>query len=125
MSNTNNLYYRIAHKDSKQGLWYDASGNFTGLIHNEFNFCTNSGLEMPFDPEIVGWLSATKTLEELFNWFPKDDIERLEKHGWFITVYDADKVKEYKNHLVICQETSRVVEMQKISRLLTIGEEGK
>jgi hypothetical protein len=38
------------------------------------------------------------------------DIERLEKHGWFITVYDAENVKQYKNHLVICQETSIVKE---------------
>lgn len=40
----------------------------------------------------------------------KEDIERLENHGWFITVYEAEKVKQYKNHLVICQETSLVKE---------------
>ena len=105
-----NLYYRIAHENTNQGLWYEASGNFTGLIHNEFNFCMNKDLPMPFDAEIVGWLSATKTLEELYNWFSKDDIEKLEKHGWFITVYEAENVKQYKNHLVICQKTSRVKE---------------
>ena len=42
--------------------------------------------------------------------FSKEDIERLENHGWFITVYEAEKVKRYKNHLVICQKTSRVKE---------------
>lgn len=100
------LYYRVAHIETKQGLWYDSLGKFTGLIHNEFNFCTNNKLPMPFDPELVGWLSATDSLEDLFFWFTKEDIAKLEKHGWFITVYEAEKVKEYKNHLVICQNTS-------------------
>ena len=102
------LFYRIAHKETHQGLWYDSKGNFTGLIHNEFNFCVNTKLPMPFDPEIVGWLSATSSLDDLFNQLYKKDIEKLEKHGWFITVYEAEKVKQYKNHLVICQETSVV-----------------
>jgi len=99
-------YYRIAHQNTKQGLWYDDKGKFTGLIHNEFNFCMNNKLPMPFDEDLVGWLSATDSLEDLFNWFSKEDIAKLEEHGWFITVYKADKVKEYKNHLVICQQTS-------------------
>lgn len=104
------LYYRIAHKETKQGLWYDSKGDFTGLIHNEFNFCMNNKLQMPFDPDLVGWLSATDTLEDLFNWFSKKDIEKLEQHGWYVTVYESEKVKQYKNHLVICQETSIIKE---------------
>lgn len=117
------LYYRIAHEKTQQGLWYDSNGNFTGLIHNEFNFCTNTNLPMPYDPDLVGWLSATETLEELFNWFPKEDIERLEKYGWFITVYEAENVKIYKNHLAICQKTSQVKERIPLSSLITINHE--
>ena len=103
-------FYRVCNNKTKQGLWYTQEGIHTGLIHNEFNFCMNTNLPMPFDPDLVGWLSATDSLEELFNWFPKEDVERLENHGWFITVYEAEKVKKYKNHLVICQETSLVKE---------------
>lgn len=102
-------YYRIAHKDSKQGLWYSSDGKHTGLIHKEFNFCTNRNLQMPFDYDIIGWLSATDSLFDLFKWFSKDDIEKLEPYGWFIHVYEAEKVRQYKNHLVICQETSNVL----------------
>lgn len=104
------LFYRIANEETQQGLWYDSKGKFTGLIHNEFNFCMNNGLEMPFDKEIVGWLSATDSLDDLFNWFSKEDIKKLETLGWFITIYEAEKVKQYKNHLVICQKTSKVKE---------------
>ena len=103
-------FYRVSNLETQQGLWYDMQGNFTGLIHDKFNFCMNHKLPMPFDPDLVGWLSATESLEDLFNWFSKEDIERLEKHGWFITVYEAENVKQYKNHLVICKETSIVKE---------------
>lgn len=101
-------YYRLAHIKTGQGLWYNSQGEFTGLIHNEFNFCKNNSLPMPFDPKIVGWLSAVETLEDLFNWFPKEDILILENYGYFITEYRAKKVRKYKNHLIICQKTSIV-----------------
>ena len=115
--NMSKLFYRIAHKDTQQGLWYDSEGNFTGLIHKELNFCMNRDLQMPFDSELVGWLSATDSLEDLFNWFSKEDIKRLEDYGWFITVYETDKFKQYKNHLVICQETSIIKERLPLSCL--------
>jgi len=110
-------FYRIANTETNQGLWYDSKGIFTGLIHNEYNFCTNNELPMPFDNEIVGWLSATDSLEDLFNWFTKEDIKRLEKYGYFITTYEAEKVKQYKNHLVICQETSVIKDRVSIACL--------
>lgn len=111
------LYYRVAHEVTQQGLWYDSEGKYTGLIHYEFNFCRNTNLPMPFDHHLVGWLSAVDSLEDLFNWFPVEDIERLETHGWGITVYEAEKVKQYKNHLVICQETSLIKERLPIARI--------
>jgi hypothetical protein len=101
-------FYRVANTATNQGLWYDADGTFTGLIHTEFKFCTNNELQMPFDKEIIGWLSATDTLENLWFWFTKEDIEQLEKHGWFITIYEAEKYRFHNNHWVICQETSIV-----------------
>mgnify|MGYP001373906734 CR=1 FL=1 len=99
-------FYRIANNQTQQGLWYDFQGNFTGLIHNEFNFCKNTELPMPFDPEIQGWLSATDSLEDLYNWFTKEDISRLEQFGYRISLYEADDFKMHNNHFVINQETS-------------------
>lgn len=110
-----NLYYRIANEKTQQGLWYDSKGNFTGLIHNDFNFCMNTNLQMPFDPDLTGWLSATDSLNDLFNWFSRSDIEQLEKYGWYITVYEAEKVRQYKNHLVICQQTSKIKQRLRIA----------
>ena len=106
-----NKYYRVCNKETLQGLWYDYKGQFTGLIHEEFAFSKNYELEMDFDPEIVGWLSATESLETLYNWFPKEDIVRLQKWGWFIHEFEASDVKFYERfqHQVIKQDTSKVL----------------
>lgn len=104
------LFYRVANHETQQGLWYDFKGNFTGFIHDKFNFCTNNKLPMPYDPNIVGWLSATETLDELFNWFTQKDIEELEKHGYTIALYEASEYKYHNNHWIIKQDDSRLVE---------------
>lgn len=100
------VFYRVGNTDTNQGLWYDYEGNFTGLIHNEFNFCKHNELPMPFDEEVVGFLSATDSLDELWNWFPKEDIKRLEEHGYMIHIYHTNDIKFYKNHWLISQENS-------------------
>lgn len=102
-------FYRVANIETNQGLWYDMKGNFTGLIHNEFAFCKNTALPMPFDPELVGWLSATETLEELFMWFPETDILKLSNYGYKIFEYESTDFKQYKNHKVINQKTSKFI----------------
>lgn len=108
-------FYRVANNNTHQGLWYDFQGNFTGKIHNQFSFCMNSGLSMPYDKEIVGWLSATETLEDLYNWFPKEDIQKLEKHGYYITVYEAKEFKRHHNHWIINQDSSVLLHQQSLN----------
>jgi len=103
---TPKIFYRIGNLETEQGLWYDFEGNFTGLIHNEFDFCKNSDLPMPYSEEVVGWLSATDKLNDLFLWFPKEDIAKLEEHGYSIGVYEATEYKVHENHWVIKQDSS-------------------
>lgn len=100
------LFYRVANIDTNQGLWYNWDGEFTGLIHDEFRFCKNHDLPMPFDERLQGWLSAVETVEQLYTWFPKEDIYRLQDHGWYLYGYMAEKWKEHENHYVIDQQTS-------------------
>lgn len=110
-------YYRVCHKESLQGLWYDFTGDFTGLIHDRFNFCQNTKLEMHHDPEIVGWLSAVKELDELYKWFSVEDIKQLQAHGWYIHEFSADQCKHYArfNHTVIDQESAKVIRVIEIN----------
>lgn len=112
----NKTYYRVCHKDTLQGLWYAFNGKFTGLIHTEFNFCLNTDLAMDFDEKIVGWLSATDSLEALWAWFTEEDIKKLQEHGWFIHEFHAEDVKFYSrfHHQIIKQDTSKVIKLIKI-----------
>ncbi len=105
--NMTKLFYRIG-TDTNEGLWYDKNGNFTGLIHSKFDFCTNSKLEMPFDPEIVGYISVADSLEHLYQWFTKQDILKLQEHGFSILEYKSFEWKFYQpfQHNVINQHTS-------------------
>ena len=104
-------FYRVCNPNTQQGLWYQFNGTFAGLIHNEFDFLTNSTLRMDFDPELVGWLSATDSLEKLYKWFTESDILKLQKYGWYIHVYETKNYKFYDKfqHDVICQNTSKIV----------------
>lgn len=103
----NKIFYRVGNNESEQGLWYGFDGEFTGLIHDKFDFCTNSELPMPYDSDVVGWLSATDNLNELFFWFTKKDIKQLEEFGYGISVYLASEYRVYENHWVIKQDTSK------------------
>ena len=101
-------FYRVCHIETKQGLWYAHDGEFTGYIHGQFNFCSNSGLAMDYDPELIGYMSATESLDKLFKWFTKEDISELQKHGYYIHEYEAFDVKFYDrfSHYIINKESS-------------------
>lgn len=104
-------FYRVCNPESGQGLWYRSDGTFAGLIHDEFNFCSNSELKMDYDPEIVGWLSAVENLDDLWAWFTKEDILKLQEFGWYIHEYEVLEYRFYDRfqHPIICQSTSKVV----------------
>lgn len=106
-------FYRVCHKDSQKSLWYDQEGQFTGLIHGKFNFCQNYSLEMDFDPEVVGFLSATDSLDQLAVWFTDSDIKMLHEHGYRVHAYESDNYKFYDKfqHYLISQKDSRVIEV--------------
>lgn len=102
-------FYRVCKPDTEQGLWYNFDGTFSGLIHDKFTFCKNSKLAMDFDPELVGWLSATDNLEDLFHWFTPEDLINLQMYGWQIYAYEAENYRFYEKfqHWVIEQSTSK------------------
>ena len=102
-------FYRVSNTTTDQGLWYNITGEFTGLIHDKFKFCASSKLPMPFDKNVVGYLSCTDNLEDLHMWFPIEDIKRLEPHGYFLHEYESDDYRAYENHWVFNQYTAKLV----------------
>ncbi len=105
-------FYRVCSPSTKQGLWYDFNGDFTGLIHDKFDFCENSELKMDFDDDLIGFLSAVPELDMLWKWFSKEDILKLQEHDFYIHVFEAEEYWFYDRfqHHVICQHTSIIVE---------------
>lgn len=101
------IFYRVGNVESEQGLWYDFKGNFTGLIHDKYDFCTNSDLPMPYEEGVVGWLSSVDNLNDLFFWFTKEDVKQLENFGYGIGVYEATEYRKYENHWLIKQDSSK------------------
>lgn len=105
------LFYRVCSPETKQGLWYDQDGNFTGLIHDKFDFCMNSNLKMDYDKSIVGWLSVVENIEDLYKWFSKEDILKLQKENFFIHEYQSNNYRFYEKfqHIVINQKTAKII----------------
>lgn len=114
------MFYRVGSNDTSQGLWYNSSGEFTGLIHGEYNFCENSQLKMDYDEKVVGYLSAVDTLEHLFTWFTKEDLFNLKKYNYSILVYEAANYKWYEKfeHWLICQNSSQLIKIIEIDMIL-------
>jgi len=104
-------FYRVSNFETQQGLWYNFNGDFTGLIHDKFSFCQNNELKMDFDETLIGYLSATPDLDELYKWFPIDDITKLQEHGYYIHEFETDDYKFYDRfqHFVINQEKSTII----------------
>lgn len=102
-------FFRIG--NNKEGLWYNQKGEFTGLIHTKYSNLVNSKLEMPFDEELVGFISVADSMEHLYQWFSVEDIQELQKSGYKILEYESDDVKFYERfqHNVIRMETAVLV----------------
>lgn len=109
-------FYRVCQKDTLQGLWYSQGGTFSGLIHNQFSFCKNHKLKMDFDSELVGWVSVVEHLDHLWAWFTKEDVKKLQDHGWFIHSFISSEYRFYERfqHLVMKQNSCKVNEIIRI-----------
>lgn len=100
-------FYRIGHPTI--GLWYAANGEFSGAINtDEFKWLQASCLNMPFEPELVGWISVADSLEHLYQWFSRQELIALQKDGYVIEEWIATDYKFYElyKHNVIKKETS-------------------
>ncbi|NTF16985.1 hypothetical protein G6L37_00900 [Agrobacterium rubi] len=69
--------YRAGHRDGGQGLWYDADGRETGVIHS---LAEGSAAALPMGPHPVfradggKWISTAENLTDLGFWFSRNDM---------------------------------------------------
>lgn len=100
------IFYRVGTQNGG-GMWYNPDGSFHGSMNKEkFNMLQCHRVPMPFDKDIVGYLSVTDSLESLKNWFNDDDMKVLEPLGFKILAYQATDYRIHHNHWIINQESS-------------------
>lgn len=100
------IFYRVGTQNGC-GMWYHPDGSFHGSMNSEaFNMLQCHSVTMPFDKDIVGYLSVADSLENLKNWFNEDDMKILEPLGFKILAYEATDYRLHQNHWVINQESS-------------------
>lgn len=101
-------FFRIGNMYTQDGLWYNQDGEYTGLIHKDYEYCRSSKLPMKFDKDIVGYLSATETFSDLLNWFPISDIHQLEMKDFRVCIYQSDDYKQHNGHWLISKDSKLV-----------------
>lgn len=105
------IFYRVGTQNGG-GMWYNTNGKFHGSIHKEeFSMLQCHKVPMPFDKDIVGYLSVADSLENLKQWFNDDDMRILEPLGFKILAYLATDYKLHQNHWVINQESSKRIDL--------------
>lgn len=102
------IFYRVENTKTKNGLWYDIYGRFTGIINKDkFKELQNNNLPMPYNSEIVNYLSVAESLDDLKRWFNDNDMEILKPYGYVISEYESDDYKVVENHYVINKFTAK------------------
>ncbi|TDW20467.1 hypothetical protein EV128_12597 [Rhizobium azibense] len=105
------LLYRVGYAEGSQGLWYDAEGRETGLIHTLSN-AVAAGLPMAPNPVFKAdgraWISATDTLPGLANWFSHSDMIELIDRGYQLEEIGVHRYRYLQfptyGHQVFCME---------------------
>lgn len=95
------LFYRVEGIDGHAGLWYDRDGTFTNRIKTIEPACINCDLPMPYDDQVLGYVSAVDDLADLYAWFSKEDLQAMLKYGFVLKIFESTDYKYYHNHWLI------------------------
>lgn len=79
-----------------EGIWYDKFGNQKNNGLPSFQFYHAPTFPMPYSKEHADFISVANNIQELFFWFTPEDIKQLEPMGYYITLFEAEKLKEYE-----------------------------
>jgi len=91
------IVYRVCTTDGVgEGIWYDKNGKQKNCGLPCFDFYHLPNLQMPLSEEHKNYISVVTTLEDLAAWFSKEDMEKIEPLGYFITAFEADDVKTFE-----------------------------
>jgi hypothetical protein len=103
--------YRAGRREGGQGLWYDAEGRETGLIHT---LTEGSAAALPMGPHPVfradgrRWISTAETLADLGFWFSRNDMIEMVARGFEVQEIEVERYRMLHfpgySHPVFCDE---------------------
>lgn len=101
--------YRAGRTDGGQGLWYDAEGRETGVIHT---LADGPAAALPMGPHPVfrdggrRWISTAESVRDLSFWFSADDMRELLTRGYSLEAVDVLRYRRLHfptySHPVFC-----------------------
>lgn len=91
--------YRVANKQTEEGLWYQKDGTYSGLITRvEGALCQH--VPMAFDPSIRGFLSACDNTSDMSNWFSLVDLKNLYSRGYRLYRLGVTGYNQHNGHAI-------------------------
>lgn len=116
------IFYRVQELGTTKGLWYDRDGIFNNRIQTkeEFGFLRHKNLPMEKDDAIpIGWLSATHSLQTLFDWFNMDELRILKSRNIYLFGYRVSYenymwYSKYNHYLINSQNFELILKMDPV-----------
>lgn len=100
--------YRLESADPRNGLWYNANGEFCWGIA-EVPGCRTKDLPMDYDERYKkdgrDWFSACSNAEDLPHWYSLDDVKHLLALGFVFKKYLATEYVEYELETTFIKES--------------------
>jgi len=107
MSNTRKIF-RIEVPNGKNGMWYNEHGELEKTIHI---LCPNAiAKDFPMDYNPIHrkdgkvWQSAAKNVENMNQWFSREDAESLVSHGFKLIEFEVNEWNELDMEILFTRE---------------------
>lgn len=100
--------YRIENPKHMHGMWYDNKGEFDPIINE---LCPNAlakDFPMPYDEKHKKdgkeWYSAGKSIENMNEWFTREDAENLVNNGFELFEFEITEWQELEMEILFTRE---------------------
>ena len=101
--------YRIEVPNGKNGMWYNENGEYEPTIHK---LCPNAiAKDFPMDYNPIHrkdgkvWQSSGKNVENLNQWFSREDAENLVNNGFILFEFEVTDYHELPMEILFTRES--------------------
>lgn len=121
--------FRIENRTSMQGLWYTGEGEFSPVIADLCPTSLSKLMPMGFNElhqkDGKNWFSAGKSVENMREWFSREDAERLVACGYRLYRYKVTEWQELEMEVLFTRESIMANEVLSLNVVWDEGDSGK